>query len=242
MTNTASLLPVIIAGAGPCGLVAAATLKKAGIPFVVYERASSSKVCSNAGAGIDMAPSALKILEEDLGLSDGLDKAMRKYEYMHVSDMDGGHIKTFRLKELNKKLGGRGFGFASRSMLQHALLDALDVKDDDGNIIDNPEGVLRCGVSVTGYEHKLNADGSYDFVQVQLDDGTTINGSALLACDGIHSRVRKCMYDEEDDPLNYCGQVVWWGKLTHRLEANWTKCSSGLQKRSTCKMATFRSE
>jgi hypothetical protein len=56
--------PVIIVGAGPCGLVAALTLKKADVPFVIYERASASKVCSNAGSGFDMAPTALKILED----------------------------------------------------------------------------------------------------------------------------------------------------------------------------------
>jgi len=48
--------PVIIAGAGPCGLVAALTLEKAGIPYVIYERTTTEKLCSNAGSGIDMAP------------------------------------------------------------------------------------------------------------------------------------------------------------------------------------------
>lgn len=97
-------------------------------------------------------------------------------------------------------------------MLQHALLDALGMKDEDGNIVDDHEGILHCGVTVTGYEHKGNADGSYELVNVQLDNGTTIDGSALFACDGIHSRVRKCMFKGADDPLNYCGQEVWWGK------------------------------
>lgn len=203
--------PVIIVGAGPCGLVAALTLKKADVPFVIYERASASKVCSNAGSGFDMAPTALKILEDELGLSGGLDKAMQKYEYMQVSDMDGKHVKTFRLQEMNKKLGGRGFGFASRSIMQHVLLDALGVTDEDGNIVEG--GILHCGITVTGYEHKgRNADGTYELVNVQLDNGTTVDGSALFACDGIHSRVRKCMFKDVDDSMNYCGQEVWWGK------------------------------
>ena len=49
--------PVVIAGAGPCGLVAALTLEKsAGIPYIIYEKTTADKLCSNAGSGIDMAP------------------------------------------------------------------------------------------------------------------------------------------------------------------------------------------
>ena len=40
-----SLLPILIAGAGPCGLVAALTLQQKGIPFIIIERAQRSKVC-----------------------------------------------------------------------------------------------------------------------------------------------------------------------------------------------------
>merc|ERR1712157_639156 len=60
-------LPVIIAGAGPCGLVAALTLQQDNVPFVLYERASSrQKLCSNTGSGIDMAPTAVDILQNKL--------------------------------------------------------------------------------------------------------------------------------------------------------------------------------
>ena len=54
-------LPIIIAGAGPCGLVAALTFEKAGIPYVIYEKTTTEKLCSNAGSGIDMATTGKKI-------------------------------------------------------------------------------------------------------------------------------------------------------------------------------------
>ena len=44
-----------IAGGGPCGLTTALTLQKHGVPFVIYERASRQKLCSNAGSGIDVS-------------------------------------------------------------------------------------------------------------------------------------------------------------------------------------------
>ena len=75
-------LPVIIAGAGPCGLVAALSLKRSGVPFVIYDRASSVRLCSNAGSGIDMAPVTVNILENELEISqEGINRAMRPYEY-----------------------------------------------------------------------------------------------------------------------------------------------------------------
>ena len=78
-------LPVIIAGAGPCGLTAALSLRRAGVPFVLYDRASAARLCSNAGSGIDMAPCAVNILENELRVSrKGLDRAMRPYEYMYM--------------------------------------------------------------------------------------------------------------------------------------------------------------
>lgn len=62
-------LPVIIAGAGPCGLVAALVLQNHIILFIIVEKTSRSKLCSNAGAGFDLTPTALNILVHRLGLS-----------------------------------------------------------------------------------------------------------------------------------------------------------------------------
>ena len=32
----------------------------------------------------------------------------------------------------------------------------------------------------------------------------------LYRCDGVHSKVRKCMHAEGDD-LRFCGAVTFWG-------------------------------
>lgn len=134
---------------------------------------------------------------------------MKPYEYMHLADTKGRKVALWDMKSLKlKKVSERrSFGFASRSGLQHALLDTLNLKDDDGNIkIDDDR--LRCNKSVVAYQN-MN-----DFVRVELNDGTKVDASALLACDGIHSAVRKHMHRDVDDPLNYCGQECWWGKTT----------------------------
>ena len=213
-------LPVIIAGAGPCGLVTALTCQNSGVPFVIYERAAADKLCSNAGSAFDMAPTAIKILENELGLTDGLDATIVPFDYMYNADMTGKHLHTYNIKDLGgdeKKItDSRSFGSASRSGLQLVLLDALGLKDEKGNVKEDPNGILRCGVAVKGYQNYQRDDdtGTDGFVQVQLSNGTTLKGSVLLACDGIHSGVRKHMYRNIEDPLNYCGQICWWGKTT----------------------------
>ena len=67
-------------------------------------------------------------------------------------------------------------------------------------------------------------------VTVTLSDGSTITGAALLACDGIHSAVRRALYNSASPPahispslahapdhLRFSGINVWWGKCTlHR--------------------------
>eukprot|EP00986_Skeletonema_menzelii_P009455 scaffold4308_cov152-Skeletonema_menzelii.AAC.7 len=213
--NSAQPLPVIIAGAGPAGLVAALTLQKYGTPFVIYEQNASDKVCSDAGRGIDLSPSVIEILGKDLGLSHLLDAAMKPYEYIDVSNMDGKHIKTLRFKEMSETkrhiTGKRNFGFASRSKLQHILLEALGLIDKNGFIKDSPYGKLRCGIAVTGYKKMVG-----NFVQVQLDNSMKVKASALLACDGVHSFIRKCMHSGQGDALKFTNQEVWWGTTNVR--------------------------
>ena len=150
---------------------------------------------------------AINILDDHLGLAEK--DWMRPYEIMHLSDMKGRKVALWNLPslKLSQVSDKRQFGFANRSNLQHTLLDALNLKDDDGNI-KNDDDRLKCCTSVVGYQ---NLDG---FVRVELNDGTKVDASALLACDGIHSAVRKHMYKDIDDPLNYCGQECWWGKTT----------------------------
>lgn len=194
-TSSKETFPVVIAGAGPCGLVAARNLQKNGIPFVVFERASREKLCSNAGSGIDMAPSAFKILENELGID--MDKAMRPYEYMYITDMKGKKIKTYAFQEV---IPDREFGFSNRSDLQNALLDSLSQGEGTS---EEESSYLKCGVAVSSYSNEE------DHVLISLSDGSTVKGSALLACDGIHSAIRKHMHNDE---LNYCGQICWWGK------------------------------
>ena len=152
-------------------------------------------------------PTAIKILDDHLGLA-GKDW-MSPYEIIHISDMSGKQICVWNMPKLKlKKVSERpSFGTANRARLQHSLLDALNLKDSN-NDIKKDDDRLKCSTSVVGYQ---NLEG---LVKVELSDGSKVDASALLACDGIHSAVRKHMFKDVDDSLNYCGQECWWGKTT----------------------------
>lgn len=202
-------LPVIIVGAGPCGLVAALALRKYGVPFVILERASRSKICSNAGSGFELAPTAVEILKNRLGID--VSKIMSYYRGMGVMTITG---KMIRMTELPPDYKG---GSVNRAEMQNHLLELLFPTPED------EEGVLFCGSGLESYkeydaEHKVVAT---------LQSGQEFSGCVLLACDGIHSRVRGVLhggYDPEKsweenteiaaqkDPLHFCGAVVYWGK------------------------------
>jgi len=73
---------------------------------------------------------------------------------------------------------------------------------------DLEEGFLKCGVALDSYEE----DAANGRVTVHLNDNSSIVGCALLGCDGIHSKVRKCIHSEVEDPLNFCKCVAYWAK------------------------------
>lgn len=99
MTNNrpSKEFPVIIAGAGPCGLVAALTLKQEGVPFVVVERTQRATICSNAGSGFDLAASALEILTSRLNMN--TETIIRSYSGIFLEDMNGSEMVCMAVKK-----------------------------------------------------------------------------------------------------------------------------------------------
>ncbi|KAG7361555.1 salicylate 1-monooxygenase [Nitzschia inconspicua] len=210
-------LPVIIAGAGPCGLVAALTLKRQGIRFVIIERAERSKLCANVGSGYDLAPTAIEILTNRLEVKK-MNEVYANFIGLRVQTMEGSDIRELRIAEMAKKvhfLQAKGrdatkakFGTINRSDLQNLLLEELFPTPQ------SESGVLRCGAGVQSYEKSKGIDGGETSasVIVTLSDGSTLEGRILLACDGIHSAVRKQMHYGRKDDLHFCSITCYWGK------------------------------
>jgi len=181
--------PVIISGAGPCGLMCALVLQREGVPFVLLERVEEEKLTSNVGSGLDMTETSMRIFRK-LGLP-----TEHFIRTMHGSTFNRCDGSFLRLVE------HISYG-TQRSDLQVGLKAALDLKPVNA----------RFGVGVSGFSETESG------VTVELTDGSSITGRALLACDGWKSRVRKQMCP--DDPVHFCKAQIWWAlvKVTPEMK------------------------
>jgi 2-polyprenyl-6-methoxyphenol hydroxylase-like FAD-dependent oxidoreductase len=208
-------LPVIIVGAGPCGLVAGLALKQYGIPFVLIERANRSKICSNAGSGFELAPTAIDILQNRLGVD--IYKFMNTYHGMKMFTIEG---KLLRSADITPDYKG---GSVNRAEMQNSLLEILFPTPED------EEGILFCGSGLETYREEMKEGAEGGRVVATLTSGQEITGCVLLACDGIHSRTRAVLHggydsnkdwetnskvEREKDPRHFCNAMVYWGKTS----------------------------
>jgi 2-polyprenyl-6-methoxyphenol hydroxylase-like FAD-dependent oxidoreductase len=177
---------VLIAGAGIGGLTAAIALRRAGFDVSVFERAAELRP---VGAGIALAANAILGLRR-LGSADQIAEVGQPVRSLALKEASGREITSSDLSPLEEALGAPTLAF-HRAELHQALLGELG------------PGVVQLGYAVTSFEEK---DG---VVRVQLADGSTREGVALIGADGLHSVVRRQLFG--DTPLRYWGQTSWRG-------------------------------
>jgi len=190
--------PVLIVGAGPCGLLAAIALQRHGVPILVLEREALSTHAADVGSGYDIAPTAQEVMCR-LGIP--LEGWCTKFQQSVVMDVCGNVLRRVS-NESSAPMRA-----CTRSAMQQQFLKAL------GDL-----SVVRFGTVVTGF--RQHAEG----VEVSLSDGSTVSGRALLGCDGIHSAVRDWMFQAYESPnlqpplethpdsFRFCEIDMWWGK------------------------------
>ena len=190
MTET----PVLIVGAGPGGLTAAATLARYGIDFVLVERRAE-----------------LSSLPRATGVSTRTMELMRSFGIEDEVRAGGDEIEWLQwfCESMTRADAGRGAptGFPSREQcllisptspacvpqdhLEPVLLDyirSLGV------------GRVELGTELTGIEQRP------DGVHAYLGD-TSIDAQYLIAADGAHSRIRHSLGIEMRGPDNLLGAV-----------------------------------
>jgi 2-polyprenyl-6-methoxyphenol hydroxylase-like FAD-dependent oxidoreductase len=187
---------VIIVGAGVGGLTLGLALHAAGIPCRVFESASEIKPI---GVGINLLPHATKELAA-LGLEQALASAA-------IATKDATFFNRFGQLIYREPLG-RAAGYdhpqfsIHRGDLQMVLLDAFRARAGHDRLLTN--------------HHCAGVEQDDAGVSVSFSDGptgashTTIRGSVAIACDGIHSAIRKQFYPDEGEP-RYSGVNMWRG-------------------------------
>jgi 5-methylphenazine-1-carboxylate 1-monooxygenase len=187
-------MTVVIAGAGIAGLSLALSLHQVGVSCRVYEQVPR---LSPLGVGINLQPHAVRELF-DLGLEDELERlGVRTREVAYFSKK-GGLIWS---EPRGMHAGYRWPQYSiHRGHLQMMLLEAVNARL-------GPDAVVT-GAGVAGFEQ------TPDGVDIRLSrgDGSTgiVSADLLLACDGIHSAVRRQFFPGEGPP-SWGGAVLWRG-------------------------------
>jgi 2-polyprenyl-6-methoxyphenol hydroxylase-like FAD-dependent oxidoreductase len=187
---------IIIVGAGIGGLTLGLALQQAGIGCRIFESAAEIRP---VGVGINLLPHATKELAA-LGLEAGLAKVA-------IATTDATFFNRFGQLIYQEALG-RAAGYdhpqfsIHRGDLQMVLLEAFVARAGNDRLVVN--------------RHCVGVEQDDTGVAVSFSDGpagsnkTKVRGRAVIACDGIHSAIRKQFYPSEGEP-RYSGVNMWRG-------------------------------
>jgi 2-polyprenyl-6-methoxyphenol hydroxylase-like FAD-dependent oxidoreductase len=189
---------VAIIGGGIGGLTLALELHARGIPFRVYEATSQIEAL---GVGINILPHASARLCA-LGLEEALGAVAIRTERSMFFNRFG--------QLLYAEPAGRAAGFATpqfsihRGDLQTVLLTAVVERS-------GPDAVVT-GARCTGVR-ELDDGAEVSFTGAH-GEVSHINAGIVVACDGIHSIIRRQLHPHEGEP-RYSGVNMWRGVCVH---------------------------
>ena len=192
---------VAVIGGGIGGLAAALALLRRGIDVDVYEQ---SKDFREIGAGIEISPNGTRVLDA-LGLKKAFEHVrveLLKRELRHWKT--GETWNWFELGATSVERYGAHHMMLHRSDLHRILLEAVrNLKAD----------ALKLGtkcVSVTQSDQQ---------VKIRLDTGQVSDAAYAIGADGIHSKVRECLFGVAKPEFTGC--VAWRGLVSmERLPPN----------------------
>ncbi|MGQ0543747.1 MAG: flavin-dependent oxidoreductase [Betaproteobacteria bacterium] len=181
---------VLVVGGGIGGLTLALELHRLGIACRAFESAPEIKA---VGVGVNLLPHATKALGE-LGLVPALERVA-------VETAEAAFFNRFGQLIYREPLGRRAGSewpqlSIHRGDLHSVLLDAVKARLGAGR--------LRLGWHCTGFEQTEKA------VKLFFKDRNPVEARAAIACDGIHSVIRRQLYPDEGEP-RYSGVNMWRG-------------------------------
>src|SRR6185436_11168558 len=156
--------PVVIAGAGPTGLMLAAELRLAGVDVAIFERRPSQELAGSRAGGLHAR--TIEVLDQrgvaDRFISQGQVGQVAGFSFIRldISDFPARHNY------------GLGLWQKHIERIMAEWVHELGVK-------------VQYGIEVTGFAQD---DAGVD---VQLSDGRSLRASYLVGCDGGRSPIRK---------------------------------------------------
>jgi 2-polyprenyl-6-methoxyphenol hydroxylase-like FAD-dependent oxidoreductase len=209
-------LKLLVAGGGIGGLACAYVLARAGHRVTVLEQ---SAAFGEIGAGIQLGPNIFRMFEY-LGLTEAVTRVAYFPPGLAMNDVrTGERVVRVQLGDAAKAAYGFPYGVIYRADLHDVLLDAVRAL---------PGVTLRTNSKVEGFEQDPAA------VRVQLSDGEVVSGDALVAADGLWSRIRerivgdgkprvsghiayRAVLKRDDVPAHLWSDdvLLWGGEKTH---------------------------
>lgn len=180
-----------VLGAGIGGLSVAIAMQRKGFQVSVYENASQIKPL---GAGLGMAANAIKAFYE-IGIGDEIVKAGKVLKSLAIKTADGSILSHADSEKISQKLGVANNFSIHRADLHEVLLKELQ------------PGTLHLNKGC------IDVQQDNDGVTIAFHDGTSVRTDYAIACDGIHSVVRKKLLPEI--PLRYSGYTCWRAVIEH---------------------------
>src|SRR5216684_2172714 len=191
-------MDVLIIGAGVGGLTLGLMLHEAGIPCRIYEAAPEIKPL---GVGINLLPHAMKELS-----ALGLEEVLAARGVLTAEALFFNRFGQLIYQEPLGRAAGYDWPQVSihRGDLQAALVDAFIARAGADR--------LMLGWQCTKVEDSGGAATAYFRRMATPEVLPPQRGGAVIACDGIHSVLRKQLYPDEGEPI-YSGvnmSTGWW--------------------------------
>lgn len=176
---------IAIVGAGIGGLTLAISLQRKGFDVTVYESAPEIKAI---GAGLTLAANAVKALME-IGIGDEVLQAGKIMKALYIKDQKGAILAHADSEKLSAKLGVINSFTIHRADLHRILLGQL------------APGTVQLNKNCVDFVQ------SPEQVTLLFRDGSQTVADYLIACDGIHSVIRKKLLPESQP--RYAGYTCW---------------------------------
>ncbi|CAH0003184.1 unnamed protein product, partial [Clonostachys byssicola] len=173
--------PILIIGAGICGLVLAQYLRKEKICFRIFER-DNDLATRGVGWGLTLnwsLPALRSLLPEDL--------VLRLPEtYVDRASVQAGAISTFPFFDLST--GERKFQTPKAPESQRIWVTRQKLRV-----------LLATGIDIEWGKSFSKFDQGRGSVTAAFEDGSTATGRLLIACDGANSRARRQLFPNQNE-------------------------------------------
>ncbi|MFC3577507.1 FAD-dependent monooxygenase [Streptomyces yaanensis] len=211
-------IPLLTIGGGIGGMTTALALAQAGFDAHIVEQAPEF---AEIGAGIQLAPNALRILDS-LGVLDAVNEvAVRPRNLVFLHADTGKHLTTIDFGTPFRERYGQSYSVLHRGDLLDVLLAACR---------EHPKVTLENNRQVVDIEeHGTTA-------VVHFADGESYRTDALIGADGLKSRARQLLSDDKpvtdayvayrgalpmdqvDLPVEQDDEIIWVGPDRHLVQ------------------------